>query len=73
MKTTLDLYSHVSSGLQEADAEKFNDIVIGNKSVRNPLDKALAPYQVLFALGYSVLFTLAIDFPKYEAFKKFGL
>jgi H+-transporting ATPase len=34
---------------------------------------ALAPYQVLFILGYSALFTLAIDFPKYEAFKKFGL
>jgi H+-transporting ATPase len=34
---------------------------------------ALAPYQVLFVLGYSALFTLAIDFPKYEAFKKFGL
>ncbi|MFZ2037004.1 MAG: plasma-membrane proton-efflux P-type ATPase [Dehalococcoidales bacterium] len=34
---------------------------------------ALAPYQVFFVLGYSALFTLAIDFPKYEAFKKFGL
>ena len=34
---------------------------------------ALAPYQVLFVLGYSALFTLAIDFPKYKAFKKFGL
>jgi H+-transporting ATPase len=33
----------------------------------------LTPYQVLFALGFSALFTLAIDFPKYEAFKKFGL
>ena len=33
----------------------------------------LTTYQVLFALGYSSLFTLAIDFPKYEAFKKFGL
>jgi len=33
----------------------------------------LAPYQVLFILGFSALFTLAIDFPKYEAFKKFGL
>ena len=33
----------------------------------------LTPYQVLFSLGFSALFTLAIDFPKYEAFKKFGL
>jgi H+-transporting ATPase len=34
---------------------------------------SLAPYQVFFVLGYSALFTLALDFPKYEAFKKFGL
>jgi H+-transporting ATPase len=34
---------------------------------------ALIPCQVLFVLGYSALFTIAIDFPKYEAFKKFGL
>jgi H+-transporting ATPase len=34
---------------------------------------SIAPYQVLFVLGYSALFTLAIDFPKYEVFKKFGL
>jgi H+-transporting ATPase len=34
---------------------------------------ALALYQVLFVLAYSALVTLAIDFPKYEAFKKFGL
>jgi H+-transporting ATPase len=34
---------------------------------------ALPVYQVFFALGYSALFTFAIDFPKYEAFKKFGL
>jgi H+-transporting ATPase len=33
----------------------------------------LTPYQVLFALGFSALFTVAIDFPKYKAFKKFGL
>ena len=33
----------------------------------------LTPYQVLFVLGFSAVFTLAIDFPKYEAFKKFGL
>jgi H+-transporting ATPase len=33
----------------------------------------LTSYQVLFTLGFSALFTLAIDFPKYEAFKKFGL
>jgi H+-transporting ATPase len=35
--------------------------------------QSLPVYQVLFVLGYSALFTLAIDFPKYEAFKKFGL
>jgi len=33
----------------------------------------LTLYQVLFILGFSALFTLAIDFPKYEAFKKFKL
>ena len=33
----------------------------------------LTPYQVLFVLGFSALFTLAIDFPKCKAFKKFGL
>jgi H+-transporting ATPase len=34
---------------------------------------ALSAWQVLFVLGFSALFTLAIDFPKYLAFKKFGL
>jgi magnesium-transporting ATPase (P-type) len=34
---------------------------------------ALTPWQVLFSLGFSAIFTLAIDFPKYLAFKKFGL
>ncbi len=33
----------------------------------------LALFQVLFILGFSAVFTLAIDFPKYKAFKKFGL
>jgi H+-transporting ATPase len=33
----------------------------------------LTLYQVLFVLGFSAVFTLTIDFPKYEAFKKFGL
>ena len=33
----------------------------------------LTPYQVLFILGFSALFTLAIDFPKYLAFRRFGL
>ncbi len=28
---------------------------------------------LFFVLGFSALFTLAIDFPKHEAFKKFGL
>jgi H+-transporting ATPase len=34
---------------------------------------SLRPYQVFFILGFSALFTLAIDFPKYLAFKRFGL
>jgi H+-transporting ATPase len=34
---------------------------------------ALTPWQVLFILGFSALFTLAIDFPKHLAFKQFGL
>jgi H+-transporting ATPase len=33
----------------------------------------LTPYQVLFILGFSDLFTLAMDFPKYLVFKRFGL
>jgi len=33
----------------------------------------LSPVQVLFILGFSALFTLAADFPKHLAFKKFGL
>jgi len=33
----------------------------------------LAPYQVLAVLGFSVFFTLGIDFPKYYLFKRFGL
>jgi H+-transporting ATPase len=33
----------------------------------------LTPYQVLFLLGFSALFTFAIDYPKYRAFLKFGL
>jgi H+-transporting ATPase len=33
----------------------------------------LAVYQVLFVLGFSALFTFAIDVPKYLAFRRFGL
>ena len=33
----------------------------------------LAPHQVLAVLGFSVCFTLAIDFPKYYLFRRFGL
>jgi H+-transporting ATPase len=29
--------------------------------------------QVLFVLGFSAIFTLAVDYPKYYAFRKFGL
>jgi H+-transporting ATPase len=34
---------------------------------------AITPYQMLFTLGFSALFTLAIDYPKDMAFRKFGL
>lgn len=34
---------------------------------------SLAWYQVLIILGFSAVFTFAIDFPKYLAFKRFGL
>jgi H+-transporting ATPase len=34
---------------------------------------SLAPAQVLAVLGFSALFTLGIDFPKYAVFRKFGL
>ena len=34
---------------------------------------SLTWYQVLFVLGFSAVFTFAIDLPKYLAFKKFGL
>jgi hypothetical protein len=33
----------------------------------------IAPHQVLFLLGFSALFTFAIDYPKHLAFRKFGL
>ena len=33
----------------------------------------LTPYHVLFILGFSALFTLSIDLPKYYAFRRFGL
>jgi H+-transporting ATPase len=33
----------------------------------------LVPNQVLAVLGFSIFFTLAIDFPKYYLFKRFGL
>ncbi|MFZ2071256.1 MAG: HAD-IC family P-type ATPase [Halobacteriota archaeon] len=33
----------------------------------------LTVYQVLFILGFSALFTLGIELPKYYAFRKFGL
>jgi H+-transporting ATPase len=33
----------------------------------------LATYQILWVLGYSTLFTLFIDIPKYYSFRKFGL
>jgi len=34
---------------------------------------SLTLYQVVFVLGFSALFTLGIDLPKYYAFQKFGL
>ena len=43
VKTTEDIYSHVIPQMQEQAATQFDDIVIGNISVRNSLDKASAP------------------------------
>lgn len=34
---------------------------------------SLTVFQVLFTLAFSAVFTLAIDFPKYKAFMRFGL
>jgi H+-transporting ATPase len=34
---------------------------------------SIGAYQVLAVLGFSVVFTLGIDFPKYYLFKRFGL
>ena len=34
---------------------------------------AITPYQMLFVLGFSAVFTLAIDYPKYLTFRKFRL
>jgi H+-transporting ATPase len=34
---------------------------------------SVTPLQMLFVLGLSAVFTLAIDFPKYLVFRKFGL
>ncbi len=34
---------------------------------------SLAPSQVLAVLGFSIVFTLGIDFPKYYLFRRFGL
>jgi H+-transporting ATPase len=34
---------------------------------------SLTAYQVLAVMGFSVLFTLGIDFPKYYLFRRFGL
>jgi len=33
----------------------------------------VTPFQMLFILGFSALFTFAIDYPKYLAFKRFEL
>jgi H+-transporting ATPase len=33
----------------------------------------LTPFQVLFLIGFSALFTFAIDIPKYISFQRFGL
>jgi H+-transporting ATPase len=34
---------------------------------------AISPTQMLFVLGFSAVFTVAIDYPKFLAFRKFGL
>ncbi|MHB8481977.1 MAG: plasma-membrane proton-efflux P-type ATPase [Nitrospiria bacterium] len=38
-----------------------------------PFFPSLSLYQIAFVLGFSMLFTLGIDFPKYYLFKKFEL
>jgi H+-transporting ATPase len=48
-------------------------VVFSLLGVYGQIMTAITPYQILFLLGFSALFTLAVDFPKYEAFKKFGL
>jgi len=48
----------------------FVFIVIGIYGIFVP---SLTSQQVLAVLGFSVLFTLGIDFPKYYLFRKFGL
>jgi H+-transporting ATPase len=48
-------------------------IVFGLVAVTGFLIPPLTTVQVLTALGFSVLFSFAIDFPKYYQFKKIGL
>jgi H+-transporting ATPase len=48
-------------------------IVFSLLGVYGPIFTPLTPYQVIFILGFSALFTFAIDYPKYLAFRKFGL
>jgi H+-transporting ATPase len=48
-------------------------IVFAILGVYGRIVTALTPIQVFSALGFSALFTLAVDYPKYWAFRKFGL
>ena len=48
-------------------------IVFALLSVYGLIVPPLMPLQMLFVLGFSALFTFAIDYPKHLAFKKFAL
>jgi H+-transporting ATPase len=48
-------------------------VVFGLLAFWGVLIPSIAPAAILFVLGYSALFTLAVELPKYLAFKRFGL
>jgi len=48
-------------------------IVFGLLGVYGLIFPPITAYQVLFLVGFSALFTFAIDVPKYRAFQRFGL
>jgi H+-transporting ATPase len=48
-------------------------IVFALLGIYGVIISSLTPLQVLFLIGFSALFTFAIDIPKYYAFRRFGL